>query len=117
MPLNNEIRIIGNLVKEPNIIERKTSGDSEGKFARLRIASNTKRGDKEETLFIDVKLFGNCFNDLEYHSITKGDKVLIYGRLAIEDYKDKEGIDRREPIIYANSLIKLAKKPSSNKSF
>lgn len=112
MSLNNEIRIIGNVVKEPNVL-----GESDNKFGRIRIASNTKKGDKEETLFIDVKLFGSSFKDLEYHNISKGDKVIVYGRLAIEEYTDKEGNERRDPVIYGNSLIKVARKPVSTKSF
>jgi len=112
MSLNNEIRLIGNIVKDPDVYE-----SDHGKFARLRIASNTKRGETEDTLFIDVKLFGNVFKDLEYHNLSKGDKVVAYGRLAIEEYTDKNDIKRREPVVYANNVIKIAKKQNSEKSF
>lgn len=112
MSLNNEVRLIGNIVKDPDVFD-----SSNSKFGRVRIASNTKRGEVEDVLFIDVKLFGNSFKDLEYHNIVKGDKVVVYGRLAVEEFTDKNENKRREPVIYANSLIKVAKKPTAENSF
>lgn len=112
MSLNNELRLIGNVVKDPDIYDSTNS-----KFGKVRIASNTKRGEVEDVLFIDVKLFGNAFKDLEYHNITKGDKVIVHGRLAVEEFTDKNENKRREPVVYANSLIKVAKKPAAENSF
>jgi single-stranded DNA-binding protein len=112
MPLNNEVRLIGNVVKEPDIFE-----SERGNFGKIRIACNTKRGETEDTLFIDVKLFGYAFNDLEYHSIEKGDKVIAHGRLAVEEFTDKNENKRREPVVYASSIMKVAKKDTSKNSF
>lgn len=112
MSLNNELRLIGNVVKEPDVYE-----SEKGKFGKIRIASNTKRGETEDTLFIDVKLFGYAFKDYEYHNIEKGDRVVVYGRLAVEEYTDKENNKRREPVVWANSVMKVAKKVNSEKSF
>jgi len=112
MSLNNEVRLIGNVVKEPDIFN-----SDKGNFAKIRIASNTKRGDTEDTLYIDVKLFGYSFKDFEYHNIEKGDRVVAYGKLAIEEYVDKKEIKRREPVIWANSLIKVAKKSTVENDF
>lgn len=114
MSLNNEIRLMGNVVKEPDIFE-----SDRGKFGKVRIASNTKRGETEETLFIDIKLFGYSFNDFEYFNIEKGDRIVAYGRLVIEEFTDKEGNKRREPTVYANNVFKVAKKTSTSneKSF
>lgn len=109
MSLNNEVRIIGNLVKDPEIIETER-----GKFGKLRVASNTKRGENEETLYIDVKLFGYAYNDLEYHQLIKADKVLVYGRLKIDEYEDKNGNQRREPVIYANNVMKINKRTTTS---
>ena len=112
MSLNNEVRLIGNVVKDPEVFE-----SEKGKFGKVRIACNTKRGETEDTLFIDVKLFGYAFNDLEYHGIEKGDKVIAYGRLAIEEYTDKNEVNRKEPAVYANSIIKIAIKQKLENSF
>lgn len=108
MSLNNEVRLIGNIVKDPTVIE-----SEKGNFARIRIASNTKRGEKEDTLFIDIKLFGYAYQDLEYNNLQKGDRVVAYGRLAIEEYTDKENNKRRDPVVYANSVIKVAKRKTT----
>lgn len=109
MAFNNEIKLIGNLVKEPYV--------SDKGFAKIRVAANTRRGDKEDTLFIDIKLFGNVYNDFIYHDIQKGDKIISYGRLAIEEYKDKNDITRREAVVFADSLFLVAKKKKSENSF
>ena len=111
MSLNNEVRLIGNIVKEPTIIE-----SEKGNFGRIRIASNTKRGDKEDTLFIDVKLFGYAYKDLEYHALEKGDRVVVYGRLSIDEYDDKEGKKRREPVVYGNSVMKVARRKATEEA-
>lgn len=108
MSFNNELKLIGNVVKDPDVYE-----SERGKFGRLRLACNTKRGETEDTLFIDVKLFGGAFKDFEYHEVVKGDKILVYGRLAVEEYTAKDESKRREPIVYANGIIKLAKKASA----
>ena len=105
MPLNNETKLMGNLVKEPNVYESEKGG-----HAKIRMAVNTKRGDVEDTLFIDVKLFGYAYKDFEYFTPDKGDRVLVIGRLAIEEFTDKEGNQRREAVVYANSLQKIAKR-------
>lgn len=112
MSLNNEVRLMGNIVKEPKVF----SSDN-GDFAIIRLASNTKRGDKEESLFIDVKVFGYAYKDFEYHEIEKGDRVVVYGRLSVEEYTDKNEIKRKEPVIWANSLLKVARKANASKSF
>lgn len=105
MALCNEIRLMGNLTKEPSIIE-----SDRGKFGKVRVAASNRTGDKEHQLFIDVKLFGQSFNEQELSSMNKGDKVLVYGMLSVEEFKDKQGNDRKEPVVYAANLIRLAKK-------
>jgi single-stranded DNA-binding protein len=112
MSLNNEVRLIGNVVKDPEVFD-----SEKGKFGKVRIAANTKSGEREDTLFINVKLFGYAFKDFEYHDIEKGDKVLAYGRLAIEEYTDKNEVNRKEPVIYANSIIKIARKQKLENNF
>jgi single-stranded DNA-binding protein len=112
MLLNNEVRLIGHVVKDPEVFE-----SEKGKFGKIRIASNTKVGEKEETLFINVKLFGYAFKDFEYHDIKKGDKVLAYGRLAVDEYVDRNEVNRKEPFVYANSIIKIARKQKLENSF
>ena len=108
MAFNNELKLIGNVVKEPYVSDN---------FAKIRVAANTRRGEKEETLFIDVKLFGNVYKDFVYHDIQKGDKIISYGRLAIEEYTDKNENPRKEAVVYADSLFLVARKKKTENSF
>jgi len=102
----NDIHLVGNVVKEPTVFDTRL-----GRGGRLRMAVNTKRGEeKEETLFIDVKLFGPAFSDFEYYSVSRGDKVVVSGRLVLEEFKGKTGNDMRDYVVYANSIIKAHKK-------
>ena len=112
MSLNNEIKLMGNLVRDPDVYE-----SANGKHAKIRMAANTKRGDKEDTLFIDVKLFGFAHRDFEYFSPKKGDKIGVVGRLSVDEFTDKNGNERREAVIYANDLFKIAKRASQESSF
>jgi single-stranded DNA-binding protein len=112
MSLTNQLILLGNLVRDPDIIETER-----GKFGKIRVACNTKRGEVEDTLFIDVKLFGYAFNDLEYHEVGKGDRVQVIGRLATEEFTNKEGNQVSVSVVYANSLLKLAKKVKAEAGF
>ena len=101
MSFQNEIRLIGNLTSDPAMYER---------VARIRIASNTKVGDKKETLFIDVKMFGHNIEEVTNHELKKGDKVMVFGRLAIEEYEStKTGENKKDAVVYCNNFVKLSK--------
>jgi single-stranded DNA-binding protein len=109
---NNEVRLVGNVVKAPKIFEKET-----GNFGVVRMAVNTKRGEREETLYIDVKLFGYTFNDLGYYDIDKGDRVQVDGRLVMEEFTNKEGVDVTVPAIIADNVVKFYKKAKESASF
>jgi single stranded DNA-binding protein len=104
----NEIKLVGNVVKDPGVFDTKT-----GKMGRLRMAVNNRRGSgedaKEEVLFIDVKLFGNTFKDLEYFDLSKGDRISVSGRLVMEEFVNKDGNAVKDYVIYAFSVLKIAK--------
>ena len=108
----NSIVLVGNVVKEPKIFDTE-----KGNFGVVRIAVNSRRGDREDTLYIDVKLFGNTFNDLSYYEIGKGDRVQVDGRLVLEEFTNKEGTDVKLPAIVANSVVKFYKKAKEAASF
>lgn len=108
----NEIRLVGNVVKEPLLKEGPVA-----KFGIIRIAVNSKYKEEEETLFIDVKLFGHVYTDLDYYEIKKGDRVQVHGRLVLEEFTTKDGVDVKAPAIIANSLVKFHKKVKEEKGF
>lgn len=53
MSLNNEVRLIGNVVKDPEVFD-----SEKGKFGKVRIAANT-RLEKEKTLFLLMSSFSD----------------------------------------------------------
>ena len=99
---SNEIRLVGNLVSDPQVIN-----DS---FARARIATNTRWGESERSCFLDIKLFGPAFSDYNYYEPVKGDKVCVLGELVQEEWVDKEGNNRSSYVVYCNSLLKAYKR-------
>jgi len=108
----NSIVLVGNVVKEPKVFETE-----KGNFGVVRVAVSSRRGDREETLYIDVKLFGHTFNDLTYYEINKGDRVQVDGRLVMEEFTNKDGVDVKLPAIIANSVVKFYKKAKDQASF
>lgn len=102
----NEIRLVGNVTKEPQILNSSTT-----EFAVIRMAVNTRYGEKEETIYIDVKAFGNSFRDLKYFEVGKGDRVQVEGRLVMEEFTTKEGVEvKNHPAVIANSIARFHKK-------
>ena len=112
MSFNNEIRLIGNLVKDQEEI-----ATERGKFYIARIATNTKRGEIVDTMFIDIKIFGNLCTDIEEDPLNKGDRIIVIGRLSIDEFTDKNEVKRREPIVYANSIAKIKKRVGTEINF
>jgi single-strand DNA-binding protein len=88
---SNFITFIGNLTEDPEL--RFTSGGTG--VATLRVASNRRFTDKsgqqqEETTFLNV----NCWRDLAENaaeSLSKGDRVIVIGRVKVRSYDNKEG--------------------------
>ena len=108
----NEIRLVGNVVKEPLVRE-----GANGPFAIVRMAVNSRRGDKEDTLYIDVKLFGPVYNDITYYEIDKGDRVQVDGRLVEEEWTKEDGSKIRNHSVIANSMVKFHKKAKEAAGF
>lgn len=101
----NSISLVGNLVADPDIFDTKN-----GKAGRIRIGVNTKIGEKEETLYTDVKMFGNTYRDIDAYTLVKGDRVSVQGRLVQESYTNKEGKEAVAHVVYATRVDKFAKR-------
>lgn len=83
----NNITIAGNLTRDAKLL-----GGRDSMFTAFSIAHNEWHGkDKPETtLFLNCVLFGNRAESLAGY-LTKGSKVCVSGRLASDDYEDKNG--------------------------
>ena len=83
----NNLTVNGNLVKD---LEVKTYG-KDGILAKFTIANNERIGQNEVTSFINCTMFGEKRIEALQKYLVKGCKVLITGRLQIENYQDNEG--------------------------
>lgn len=88
---SNFITFIGNLTEDPEL--RYTQGGAP--VASLRVASNRRFTDRsgnqqEETTFLNV----NAWRDLAENaaeSLSKGDRVVVIGRLRVRSYENQQG--------------------------
>lgn len=83
----NNLTVNGNLVKD---LEVKTYG-KDGILGSFTIANNERVGQNEVTSFINCTMFGEKRIEALQKYLVKGCKVLITGRLQIENYQDDEG--------------------------
>lgn len=83
--------IIGHLGKDAEI----KKGKNDKEFVKFSIASTEKKGDKEETTWVDV-ITGAV--KLQPH-LTKGKQVYVSGDMAVSSYNDKPQITISNPEI------------------
>ena len=102
----NCIVLQGNLTQDPTMLTTKAGKE----FIKLRLGVNKRFGpEKEETLYIDVLHFGNSAPSLGKY-LKKGRNVTIQGRLANDDYENKEGNKVYGYSIIANE-VSMGSKP------
>lgn len=102
---NNNIRIRGNLVKNPVIYSDKN-------FAIARVAVNYQGRKDQETMFFEVKFFGDRIKDLDYFDLGIGDRVVVDGSLTIET-RNKDDKVFTDMVIYCDTIEKIWRKPKS----
>lgn len=82
----NNLTVNGNLVKD---LEVKTYG-KDGILASFTIANNERVGQNDVTSFINCTMFGEKRIEALQKYLVKGCKVLISGRLQIDNIHDEE---------------------------
>lgn len=70
--------------------------------AELRLASNRKRGDREDALFTKVTAFEKLAEVLSQHK-HKGDNIIVIGRLALNSW-EKDGVKHSQVYVIANEV-------------
>lgn len=95
----NKVILVGNVGKDPEI---KTAGSKE--IAVFSIATSKrfkKDGEKKEvTTWHRVVVFQEGLVGVVKQYVKKGSKLYVEGELAINEWTDKDGIDRRAPEIH-----------------
>ena len=107
----NKITLLGNLTKDIEL-----SYPNQKAFARGSIATNRKyrsqNGEvKEEVTFLNFIINGKPA-EVANQYLRKGSKVLFEGRLAQNDYTDKNGIQRTSYQVVVEEMRFLDAKPA-----
>ena len=86
----NKFIVLGNITKDAEL--RYTANDKA--YSKFCVANNEGYGDNKKTNFFNCTLWGKSAENLN-RFLTKGQKVLITGKVEINNYKDKEGVERK----------------------
>ena len=94
MSAKNKVQLIGNAGSTPVVQETKNGN----KYAKISIATNNnytnKEGEKvKETQWHRIVAWGKTA-ELMAKIISKGDQILIKGKLTYSSYEDKEGVTK-----------------------
>lgn len=95
----NKFIVTGNLTKDADL--KYTQNDKA--YSKFSIANNEGFGDNQKTNFFNCTLWGKGAESLN-RFLTKGQKVLITGRIELGRYTDKEGIERLTTDIIVDSF-------------
>lgn len=103
--LNNRVILKGNLTKDP---EYKTVSDK--KLVTFRIAVNESLGNgREETLYLDVDGWGSHADYADNVELSKGDRVIVDGRLRQRSFETKDGVNRTVYSVLPSTFSKVVK--------
>jgi single-strand DNA-binding protein len=103
--LNNRVLLKGNLTRDP---EYKNVSDKE--LVTFRVAVNEQVGNgREETLYLDVDGWGSHADYSRNVDLSKGDRVIIDGRLRQRSWEDKEGNNRVSYSVLPSTFSKVVK--------
>lgn len=105
--LRNKVQLIGNLGKDPEVIELENGG----KLAKFSIATNENyknaKGEKvTDTQWHNIVAWGKTAEIVENY-LTKGKEVAVEGKLINRSYENKEGEKRYVTEIRCNELLML----------
>ena len=112
----NKVILVGNTVR-PIELRYLPSGSA---VAKTGIAVNRTWKDKlsgeqkQETMFIDVVIYGKSAEIANQHMI-RGKKVLVEGRLVLEQWMDQAGQKRSRHVIVVESFQFLDSKKDGDK--
>lgn len=100
----NRIYLMGTLVRDP---ECRVGGSGDAK-TDFRIAVDDSRRNRfgefvKKTLFIDVISFGAQAESVHRY-LNQGSRVLVEGRLILDEWKTREGLERSTYRVVASSV-------------
>ena len=113
--LRNKVRLIGRLGAQPEVVNL----DSGKMLARFSLATNedyrTKEGERQEkTQWHSVTAWGNTAQRVA-KLLTKGQEVLVEGKIVNNSYETKDGEKRYGTTIEMSEFLMLSPKQSDDK--
>ncbi len=100
MAFDNTITIVGNLTRDPEL-RYTQSGKA---LTKLGLAWSRKDKQGEETVgFFDVTCWGDLAENVA-ESVSKGTRVVVYGRVDYQSWEDKEGQKRSKVEVVADEV-------------
>ena len=112
----NKVMVLGNLTRDIEL--RHFANGSAVANTGIAINRRTKKQDGgyyEETVFIDVKVFGRTAEILNQHA-KKGTKLYIEGRLAQDSWVSQDGKNMQKLYIIAESISFAESKKDSKQA-
>jgi single-strand DNA-binding protein len=109
----NKVILVGNLTRD---IELRYASNSNTAIAKTGIATSRKfksnNEQREEVMYIDITFFGRSA-EISNQYLRKGSKVLIEGRLMLENWVDQNGQKRSRHSITVENMQMLDNKGGS----
>lgn len=99
--MTNICTIQGNLSRDPEV---KQVGAKNTELAVFTVATTTKRGNGEDTAFVDCKAWSAVAERVG--QLSKGDSIFVTGRLTTESWDDKDtGKKRYKTVLVADLAV------------
>lgn len=103
----NKTILLGNLTKDPELRYLQSGSAVCNTAIAVNRKYKTQQGEqREEVLFIDITLFGRT-GEIANQYLKKGSKVLVEGRLKLEQWNDQNGQKRSKHVVTVDSMQML----------
>jgi single-strand DNA-binding protein len=110
----NQVILIGNLGKDPEVLQ----STDQGSFVRLSLATSKKVKNKSGEIQEDIQwhtvYLNNGLGRLAATHLNKGAKIFVSGELRTRNWQDKKNETHRLTAIYAREIKFLSSKSQKN---
>ena len=98
----NSITVVGNVGRQPEGLKYTGAGLAVLKFS---LADTRGKDDNKKTSWYDIVCFGDMAESV-VENIGKGDRIIVAGRLQVEDYEKKDGTKGKRVEIIADDVAR-----------